>query len=129
MNSLPPIGFPFMPLPDAQGRLSYPRELAESVRQSIRVSLTTRPGELLLHPDFGAGLDLYLNQPNTLELRQDLHDRIVESLERFEPRILVDRVDVAEDDDNPARLRVEIAYRLRRTGMPRSLAFNLMSGV
>ncbi len=129
MNSLPPIGFPFMPLPDAQGRLSYPRELDESVRQSIRVILTTRPGELLLHPDFGAGLDLYLNQPNTLELRQDLHDRIVESLERFEPRILVDRVDVAEDDDNPARLRVEIAYRLRRTGMPRSLAFNLMSGV
>lgn len=129
MKTRAPIGFPFLARPGGDGSLSFPTSLDASVRQQLRIILTTRPGELLAHPDFGAGLDTLLHEPNSLALRKDLHDRISESLARWEPRIELDRVDVNEVPGEPTRLRVEIAYRLRRTGAPATLGLTLSSGV
>lgn len=117
----PPLGWPLLPVPDASGELRYPG-LDQSVRQSIRVILLTRPGEQLMHPRFGAGLEEFLHEPNTLALRRRVRDRVVESLERWEPRITLDRVDVWEVEERPTEIRVEIGYRLRRTGASGQLA-------
>ncbi len=118
MNAPPPppiVGFPFLPVPDANGQLAFPSPEA-SVRDAIRVILSTRPGEQLMRPDFGGGLQSMLHLPNTLETRRQVQDLVTTSLQRWEPRISVDRVDVLEVTGAPARLRIEIAYRLRRTG-------------
>lgn len=112
-----PTSWPLLPVPDADGRLSFP-SLEQSVREMIRVILLTRPGEQLMHPEFGAGLDRFVDLPNTVETRRRIRDVIAASLTRWEPRIALDRVDVAEVPDRPAQVRVEIAYRLRRTGTP-----------
>ena len=64
MGPHPPIGWPLLSLPDDHGQLGYP-DLAESVRQTIRAILLTRPGEQLMRPDFGAGLELLLHEPNS----------------------------------------------------------------
>ena len=45
----PPIGWPLLSVPDEHGELGYP-DLAESVRQTIRAILLTRPGEQLDAP-------------------------------------------------------------------------------
>lgn len=124
-----PIGWPLLPQPDAQGQLHYAPSLNDSVRASMRVILSTRPGELLFHPDFGAGLEEFLDQPDSLSLRREIHDRVQESLARWEPRVAVDRVNVDASTEQPSRLRIEIAYRLVRTGENFSLGLNLTSGV
>ena len=113
----PPLGWPLLPLPDEFGRLDYPG-LEDSVRQSIKVILSTRPGEQLMRPGFGAGLDLLLHEPNTLSTRRQIRDRVEESLTRWEPRIILDGVEVWEVANQPSYLRVEIAYRLVRNGSP-----------
>lgn len=126
-NRLPPsalIGWPLLPLPDSNGRLNYPG-LEESVRQSIRVILSTRPGEQLMRPAFGAGLERFLPDQNTLTTRRRIRDVVMESLERWEKRIGVDRVEVREVSDEPTKIRVEIAYRLRRTGAPQQLSLTM----
>lgn len=129
MKSPAPIGFPALPLPNKDGTLSFPESLDASVRQSLRIILSTRPGELLQHPDFGAGLDRFLHQPNSLSLRKDIHDCVADSLQLWEPRIEVDRIDVNEVEGTPTQLRVEIAYRLRRTGEQSTLGLTLGMGV
>jgi phage baseplate assembly protein W len=115
--SIPPpaIGWPLLQVPDAQGRLAYPT-LQESVRQTIEVILRTRPGEQLMRPEFGAGLEELLHEPNSLETRARIRDLVAESLERWERRIIVDRLDVTEVPDHPNHVRIEIGYRIRRTG-------------
>lgn len=118
------IGWPLLSLPDEHGRLGYP-DLAESVRQSIRIILSTRPGEQLMRPDFGAGLELLLHEPNTLATRRQIRDLVRGSLERWERRILLDRVEVWEVEDEPSHVRVEIAYRLARSGAPGSMALTI----
>lgn len=122
-----PIGFPLLPTPDANGELSWPG-LEESVRASIQVILRTRPGEQLRRPEFGAGIDGFLNEPNTLETRRRIRDRVEESLRRWEPRAQLDAVEVREVDGAPTAVRVDVSYRLRRTGAPQRLGFTMELG-
>ena len=118
MKQPPPplIGWPLLPLPDANGQLNFP-SLETSIRQQIQVILRTRPGEQLMRPAFGAGLSNFLHESNDLTTRRRIHDSILESLERWEPRVFVDRVDVNDVPDQPTYLRIEITYRVRRTGV------------
>jgi hypothetical protein len=113
----PLIGWPLLPLPDEHGALAWP-ELAQSVREGIRVILCTRPAEQLMRPEFGGGLDRLLHQPNTVATRRQMRDLVQESLARWERRILLDAVEVWEVSNQPSHVRVEIAYRLARTGAP-----------
>ena len=115
------IGWPLLPLPDEHGRLGYP-DLAESVRQTIQVILSVRPGEQLMRPDFGAGLESLLHEPNSIATRRRIRDLVQGALARWERRILLDRVEVWEVEDEPTHVRVEIAYRLARTGEPGAIA-------
>jgi phage baseplate assembly protein W len=111
-----PISWPLLPLPDSNGALNYPT-LEEGVRQMIQVILQTRPGEQLMRPAFGAGLEDFIHEQNTITTRRRMKDVITESLERWEPRIIIHRVDIAEIPDSPSMIRVEISYQLRRTGV------------
>ena len=120
----PLIGWPLLPLPDANGQLSYPT-LEQSVQQSIRVILSTRPGEQLMRPQFGAGLDQFIHEQNTLTTRRRIRDLVMESLQQWERRIVVDRVDVNEVADRPTLVRVEIGYRLVRTGAFQQLGLTM----
>lgn len=122
----PPIGWPLLPVPSSDGTLAYP-SLAESVRQQIEVILRTAPGELLMRHAFGGGLERMLEQPNTLATRARIQERILQSLATWEPRILVDRVDV-ESSTDARELLVVIAYRLRRTSEAAAISVSMPIG-
>lgn len=124
MTTPPLIGFPLLPLPDANGQLHYPT-LETSVRQSIQVILQTKPGEQLMRAEFGAGLENFLHEPNTLTIRRRIRDHITDALTRWEPRILLDRVEVEEVAEQPTHLRIEIWYRLKRTGVSQRVGLTL----
>lgn len=119
-----PIGWPLLPFPDQQGRLNYPN-LEESVRQMIQVILQTRPGEQLMRPGFGAGLEDFVNEQNTITTRRRIKDAIMQSLERWEPRIIVNRVDVNAPPETPTIVRVEIDYQLKRNGSFRQMGLTI----
>lgn len=123
----PMIGWPLLPELGEQGRLEYPT-LDRSVRQSIRIVLSTRPGERLMRPEFGAGLSRMVGEPNTIENRRRIHDLVTRSLEKWEPRIILDRVEVLEVPAEPTWVQVEILYRLRRTGAAQRLGLTLEMG-
>jgi hypothetical protein len=122
-----PLSWPLLPTPDDHGLFGFP-ELDESVRQMIRVILLTRPGEQLMRPEFGAGIGRFLHEPNTVETRRRIRDVVIESLERWEPRISVDEVEVTDVDGAPTQARVEVFYQLRRTGQPKQLALTMTLG-
>ena len=116
-----PIGWPLLAVPDDDGRLAYP-SLAQSVRELIQVVLATRPGEQLMRPDFGGGLENLLGEPNTIATRSRIHDLVQGALARWEPRIAVDAIAVDPITDAqssvPTGVRVEISYRTTRTQAP-----------
>ena len=122
----PPIGWPLLGVPDADGQWAWP-SLERSVAEGLRKLLSVRPGELLMHADYGAGLQDFLHEPNTLAVRARIKARIETAVARYEGRAQLDRVEVREDETDAAAVRVELHYRLRRSGESRqmNLAINL----
>lgn len=124
-----PIGWPLLPVPDDNGELHYPT-LSHSVREQIEVLLSTRPGEQLMRAGFGAGLENLLNEPNTVATRSRIKDLVEDALKRWEQRITVDGVAVDPISDGNSGVydgvRVEIAYRLKRTGTPARVGLTLV---
>jgi len=83
---------------------SYPLELdagggfalaggARKLEQSIRLILTTYPGERPMRPEFGSLLRDFVFRPSSLDNSAELSYEVRRSLERWEPRIAVERVD------------------------------------
>jgi phage baseplate assembly protein W len=122
----PGIGWPLLPVPNADGRLAWPGA-ARSVRETIEALLRTTPGERLMRPQLGAGLEALLHQPNTLETRARAYDAIAATLRSYERRILLDRVEVDQGSD-PGELLVTISYRLALTGEPGRIAARIPVG-
>lgn len=124
-----PIGWPLLPVPDANGQLGYPG-LAQSVRERIQVLLSTRPGEQLMRPGFGAGLENLLTEPNTVATRSRIRGLVEDALKRWETRIVVEGIAVDPVSDAASGVadgvRVEIAYRHKRTGAPARIGMTLV---
>jgi hypothetical protein len=121
-----PIGWPFLPVPQG-GQLVYPT-LEQSVRDSIRIILTTRPGEQLMRPRYGAGLQNFLDEGNTVALRAQIQTTILQSLQNYENRITVDAVDVDPIAGAPAQVQVQIHYRLLRTNVSQQIGATMNVG-
>jgi uncharacterized protein len=121
-----PVSWPFLPKPQS-GALTYPT-LAQSVRDSIRIILTTRPGEQLMQPRFGAGLQNFLDEGNTLPMRARVQATILQNLQTCEPRIIVDRVDVDPVANAPSQVQVQIYYRLLRTSTSQQVGLTMSVG-
>ncbi|HXW24151.1 MAG TPA: GPW/gp25 family protein [Xanthobacteraceae bacterium] len=121
-----PVGWPFLPVP-VGGALAFPA-LEQSVRDSIRIILTTRPGEQLMTPLFGAGLQNFLDEGNTVAVRREIQSTIMDALQQYETRITVDAVDVATVDGAPGQIHVQIHYRLLRTNAPGQIGVSLQAG-
>ena len=121
-----PIGWPFLAVPE-EGAIRYPT-LEQSVRDSIRIILTTRPGEQLMKPFFGAGLQNFLDEGNTLAVRREIQSTILNSLQQYEKRITVDAVDVTAVDGSPTEIHVKIHYRMLRTNTPGQIGVTMHAG-
>jgi len=125
-NYQDPISWPFLPVPQ-NGQLVYDT-LENSVRDSIRVILTTRPGEQLMQPLFGAGLENFLDEGNTVALRRQIQAAITGSLQMYETRIAVDNVEVEPVANAPGQIHVQIFYRLLRTNAPQQVGVTMQGG-
>ncbi len=121
-----PIGWPLFALPDEDGRLHWP-DLATSVKQRIEAILRTSPGEQLMIPDFGAGLEKLLHQPNTNQMRMALQAQLSALLPAWEPRMLLDTL-LVESSHDGRELVIAIAYRLRNSGAGAQLSVSVPVG-
>ena len=107
-------GMAFPPRLDGEGRFSWAVG-HQSVRESIRIILTTEPGERLMLPSFGAGLRSFLFEPNVPATHRLIEERVQFALRRWEPRIALDAVVVGQHPADPGRAVVTITYALVAT--------------
>ena len=106
------IGFP--PRVTSNGQLVWSSgEL--NVRESIAIILRTRPGERLLRPDFGCGLDRYLYEPNNVATLRLIQEEIKQAITRWEPRVALDDIQVATNAQEDRAVDITIVYTLIAT--------------
>jgi phage baseplate assembly protein W len=95
----------------------------ERIRQSIRIILGTGIGERPMRPEFGCSIHDLVFEVLDARLAGRVERAGRAALARWEPRITVARVLALRDPGDEARLLVDIAYVVRRTGDARNLVF------
>lgn len=106
------VGFPPRVGPDGSMIWS---EGELNVRESISIILRTRPGERLMRPDFGCGLDRYLFEPNTISTLRLIQEEIKRALLRWEPRIALNDIQVFTNPSDVHAVDITIYYTLIAT--------------
>src|SRR5262249_14287475 len=95
----------------------------DDIRQSILIILQTAPGERVMRPNFGCGIqDLVFTALDSTTV-QLIRSSVEEALRRCEARIDVLGVAVDEDATIEGKLLVEIEYRVRKTNQTGNLVF------
>jgi phage baseplate assembly protein W len=107
-------GIAFPPRIGADGRLAWSAGEA-NVRENLSVLLLTEPGERIRLQSFGAGLRRFLFEPNTPGTRQAIVEEIDTAIRRWEPRVSLESVSVAEDPDDGRAAIATIVFRLVAT--------------
>ncbi len=111
----------FPPRVGPDGRMAW--SVGETnVHESIRIILSTEPGERLRLPAFGAGLRRFLFEPNTLATHTLIKQAIGEALKRWEPRIQLESVEVAADSQDTESAIATLTYRLVATQVQERLS-------
>jgi Bacteriophage baseplate protein W len=104
-------GIAFPPRVGPNGQVAW-SEGEANIRESIRIILMTELNERVRLPDFGGSLSLFLFEPNTVTTRHLISDRAQKVLEQWEPRILVQSVNVEPDPSDPQAAIATITYKL-----------------
>ena len=94
-----------------------------SVTESIWLILSTAPGERVMRPDFGCGIQTLVFAPNTAATQAEVAHHVQDALLRFEPRIDVLDVRVSSQGDLSNVLLVAIDYALRDTNAINNLVY------
>lgn len=93
------------------------------IEESIRLILETAPGERPMRPEFGCAIHDFVFAPADAATAGQLAYEVRAALDRWEPRIDVDDVQVRFDDVDSGTLYVDIGYSIRGTNDPRNLVF------
>src|SRR6266571_3135500 len=117
-------GISFPPRLGPDGRIAW-SEGEVNVREAIRIILMTNQEERLMLPDFGGGLSRFLFEPNIVTTRHLIADRITKALAEWEPRVLVESVDVQPDPDDPEAAIATVTYKLVATQARERVSLNV----
>ncbi|MES2922823.1 MAG: GPW/gp25 family protein [Verrucomicrobiota bacterium] len=93
------------------------------IEESLRILLSTLPGERVMQPAYGCDLTPLLFEPLTTTLRTVTGDRVQTAIYYYEPRIEPLRVTVSLDDAIQGILLIEISYRIRANNTRHNYVF------
>jgi len=120
-------GMSFPPRVGEDGRIAW-SEGETNIREMIQVILRTQERERLNLPSFGAGLQQYLFEPNTVTTRFQVQDRITKALQLWEPRISLTDVNVEQDPDDAQAAIATIEYKLVATQVKETINVSVKLG-
>lgn len=93
------------------------------IEQSVRLILSTAPGERPMRPDFGCAIHDYAFDPVHSRTEARMAFAVRESLRRWEPRIDVLDVLVVPHPTLDGALLIDIRYTTSDANDPRNLVF------
>jgi len=71
----------------------------EDIEQSLFILLRTRPGERVMRPDYGCGLEDLLFEPVNTSLLTYIKELISKAILYYEPRVYLQNIEILEDEN------------------------------
>ena len=99
------------------------KTLKDTVKQNFKMLLLTVPGERMMNPDFGIGLQTFLFEPNDFGTQEKISARIQEQVQEYMP--FLDVTEVYTSDEPGSLLHITISYTLLPTSEQDVLTLSL----
>lgn len=112
----------------ARGGQASMAQYEEDVRQALRIILLTNPGERIMRPTFGAGLNRFLFEPVNSTTMHAIRTRVEDAIVDWESRVDVLGVAVTADATRGSAVLIEIRYRVRLTNSVGNLVYPFYLG-
>jgi phage baseplate assembly protein W len=93
------------------------------IEESIRIILSTTPGERIMQPEFGCDLKRLVFEKIDSTLIASLDHLIYHALLNFEPRITFLSTEVLEQNDGNGLLHINIHYKVIITNSRHNIVF------
>lgn len=87
----------------------------DDIRESLRILLATRPGERIMQPAFGCRLHGLVFEVVDEATLTEIRDVVERAVLFFEPRVILDSIDIDTDQVHEGRLLLRLAYTIRTT--------------
>ncbi|MDO6686771.1 MULTISPECIES: GPW/gp25 family protein [unclassified Agarivorans] len=95
----------------------------EDISQSLHILLSTKPGERLMHPNFGCALHQFVFRNLSVTTVSAIQDMVKRAVLHFEPRIILERVDVGIDDYYQGKIDIVLSYIISQTNTRTNLVY------
>ncbi|MFD1157201.1 GPW/gp25 family protein [Roseovarius aestuarii] len=98
-------------------------QAVDDINESLRILFETRPGERVMHPNYGCRIhDLVFEPMNTTTARA-IENAISRAILYFEPRIILRKVKVRFEDWAQGRMKVHLEYEIEQTNSRHNIVF------
>lgn len=116
-------GWSFPPTFSKKGKQVRLSSDQEDIEQSIRIILSTIPGERLMRPEFGCGIRTFVFEKRDSVFVNGLNHVIGQALLNFEPRINFINAEVLEQNNLDGVLHIQINYTIIITNTRHNMVF------
>jgi phage baseplate assembly protein W len=117
------LGWDFPVSLDDHGQIRLAPDAEAGIRQSIWTILATSPGERVMRPGFGCGINDMVFGVSNAATATAVAGSVREALDLWEPRIDVLDVRASADPSRPGVLMIEISYQVRSTNSRFNLVY------
>lgn len=90
--------------------------IVETLRQNLKTLVLTNPGERVMEPGFGVGLEKFLFERFTESTYASIQEAIVEQVKTYMPQIAIKNFEVSTDGVDNSELRILIEYVITPLG-------------
>jgi hypothetical protein len=118
-------GWAFPPAFDRRTRGAVLVSGVTDVEESLRILLTTDPGERVMHPTYGCGLRRMVFETMNDSTLTEIRSLIRQAILFFEARVALEAIDVDLDGLHDGVLRIRIDYTLRSSNSRHNFVFPL----
>jgi len=95
----------------------------DDIQESLRILLSTRPGERVMQPDYGCRLNDIVFETMNESTITELKDVIERAVLFFEPRITLQSIDINTDEIYDGKLKIQLNYLIRRTNTRSNMVY------
>lgn len=121
-------GWSFPPRFSAHDRQVVMESGEEDIRQSIFILLSTNPGERLMNPAYGCGLQGMIFERFTHAVKNKISDMVSRAILIFEPRVILDKVDVVLVSLLEGRVNIIIEFTVITTNTRHNIVYPFYIG-
>lgn len=119
------IGVALPLLKDSSDGFQMIKTLRQTVKQNLKMLLLTNPGERVMDPEFGVGVQMFLFSNFSENIQSQLYDKIVEQAKTYMPSVKISNITFIETDAGTNTFSFQVFYILRDAGLNDLLEFTI----